>query len=400
MTDSTLSRLENLMAACAIDGLLLTSPQSLACFAGYETQIEWGAAPWLPCPAALLWQRGEAPVLFLAEGEDPPQEPALDLVRFTSYVYREPLPGIQSLIASVLTRLSASIPATIGAELADLPSGLLVRLTEDCPQLRFIDVSSSLAELRAIKTPAELELIRKAVHLCDCGQRAALENAREGMREIELYSLVHAAIEAEAGCRVPVLADLLSGPRTGQVGGPPSSRSFRSQDLVLIDLVVRLGGYWGDSCNTFAIGTPTRKQQELFGRVHAALDEAIDKVQPGLAVAELDGLMRERVTHAGSSYPHHSGHGIGVTWHEEPRVVPYSTAVLREGMVIALEPGIYVEGEYGLRLESVVAVTSHGAEVLTGFSHSLELRQKTGSGFRAIEVSVTEGAGQNENHKS
>jgi len=371
MTETLFSRLEPVLAANPIDGVLLTSPASLAYFAGYETQIESGAAPWLPCPAALLWLHGQSPVLFLAEGEDAPPDSVFTQVRFASYVYQEPLPGIQSLIGVLITRLGSCAHATIGVELACLPAAVLVGLTESFPQLRFVDISPALAELRAIKTPSEIERIRRAVRLCDCGQRAAKRHAREGIKEIELFSLIHAEIEAEAGCRVPVLVDLLSGPRTALVGGVPTSRTIHRQDLVLADIIIRHDGYWGDSCNTFAIGPPNKQQESLFARILAALQEAVARVRPGLRVAELDHFLRMAMTHEGSSFPHHSGHGIGVTWHEEPRIVPYNEAVLVEGMVIALEPGIYLKDEFGMRLESVVAVTSRGADVLTGFAHTL-----------------------------
>lgn len=371
MTDTHLSRLETVLAAATIDGVLLTSAESLAYFAGFEAQIEWGSTPWLPCPAALLWLRGERPILFLAEGETPPPDLEFDRITFKSYTYTECFPGISSLIALLLSRLKQISRARIGAELPWLPSAVFASIVEACPELHFVDIHSNLAELRAVKTPPELQRLRQAVKICDCGQRAAKELAREGMTEIELYGLIHAAMEAEAGCRVPVLADLVSGPRTAQVGGPPSSRMLCQQDLVLVDLVVRRHGYWGDSCNSFAIGAPSELQQALFERVLTALHEAIAQVRPGLCVSELDSFLRQRMTDRGASFPHHAGHGIGVAWHEEPRIVPYSSAVLCEGMVIALEPGIYVEGQYGLRLESVVAVTSTGAELLTGFDHTL-----------------------------
>jgi len=371
MTDTHLSRLETVLAASAIEGVLLTSTESLAYFAGFETQIESGSAPWLPCPAAYLWLRGERPVLFLAEGEIPPSDLELDRITFASYTYTEPFPGISSLIAPLLSRLRHIERATIGAELPWLPSAIFAPIVEACPQLRFVDIHSILAELRAVKTAPELKRLRQAVKLCDCGQRAAKEQAGEGMTEVELYSLIHAAMEAEAGCRVPLLADLVSGPRTARVGGPPSSRILCQHDLVLVDLVARRDGYWGDSCNTFAIGAPSEPQRILFDRVLAALREAIAQVRPGLRVSELDRFLRQRMADSGESFPHHAGHGIGVAWHEEPRIVPYSSSMLCEGMVIALEPGIYVEGLHGVRLESVVAVTSTGAELLTGFNHTL-----------------------------
>jgi Xaa-Pro aminopeptidase len=311
--------------------------------------------------------------LFLAEGETAHPELDLETIPFTGYTYTECFPGVSSLTAPLLSRLKKIARARVGAELPWLPSAVFVSVMEACPQLHFADIHTKIAELRQVKSPSELQRLRRAVHLCDCGQRAARDLAQPGMTEVELFSQIHGAMEKEAGCRVPLLADVLSGPRTAQAGGPPTSRKLCQGDLLLVDLVARRDGYWGDSCNTLAIGTPSSWQQALFDRVHSALSDAIAQVKPGLPASELDRFLRQRTDEGGGSFPHHAGHGIGVSWHEEPRIVPYNSRELVEGMVIALEPGIYVNGQYGLRLESVVAVTSTGAELLTGFTHTLQV---------------------------
>ena len=170
---------------------------------------------------------------------------------------------------------------------------------------------------------------------------------------------------------MPLLADLVSGSRTAAVGGNPDSSTLQRGDLVITDLVPRYNGYWGDTCNTCAVGEASPEQQRIFQGVKTALDDAINQVKSGLRACDLDSHLRQRIAKLGGAYPHHSGHGLGVTFHEEPRIVPYNQSKLRAGMVIALEPGIYFEGKWGLRLEHTILVTEAGAEVLSKFEHTL-----------------------------
>jgi Xaa-Pro aminopeptidase len=134
---------------------------------------------------------------------------------------------------------------------------------------------------------------------------------------------------------------------------------------VLCDLVPRVGGYWGDSCATFTIGESDEAARTQHGAAREALARGIEALRPGLRAGDLDALVR-----AGLDYPHHTGHGLGADWHEEPRIVPGGETVLEPGMVVALEPGVYADGR-GVRCEQVAVVTDDGCEVLSG--HELEL---------------------------
>jgi Xaa-Pro dipeptidase len=173
-------------------------------------------------------------------------------------------------------------------------------------------------------------------------------------------------MEAAAGSRLPVLADFVTGPRTAEVGGPPSDRRVQGDDLLLVDLVPRVGAYWADSCATVAVGAPPAPARDAHEACLAALERAIELVRPGAVAGDIDAATRE----SAGGYPHHTGHGIGVTSHEEPRLIPNSDRVLEPGMVIALEPGSYGE-DWGVRVERVVLVTTDGCEVLSG--HDLAL---------------------------
>ncbi len=169
-------------------------------------------------------------------------------------------------------------------------------------------------------------------------------------------------IREELRLETPII--FVSGDRTADVGGSPSTRRLAEGDVVLCDLVPRVAGYWGDSCATFAIGEASAAARTAHARATETLADVIAAISPGVTAGELDALARSQL-----SFPHHTGHGLGAGWHEEPRIVPGSTTVLEEGMVVAIEPGTY-DG-VGVRVEQVVLVTATGCEVLSG--HELGL---------------------------
>jgi len=149
----------------------------------------------------------------------------------------------------------------------------------------------------------------------------------------------------------------------------PGNRILREGEMVIVDLVPRYRGMWGDSCNTLVIGHASPAQNRLLDQVAEILAGLIKLVRPGAKACDLDATGRAKIAGLGGTYEHHTGHGLGASWHEEPRIVPYNTLELKPGMVLALEPGIYFEGQFGVRLESVMLVTDQGAEVLTRFNH-------------------------------
>jgi Xaa-Pro aminopeptidase len=134
----------------------------------------------------------------------------------------------------------------------------------------------------------------------------------------------------------------------------------------MADIVPRSGGYWGDNSGIHFAGQPSSELKKVYSVVLEALRAGIQAVKPGLRACDLDSLLRSFIRDRGYPvYPHHSGHGIGTSYHEEPRIVPYNPLQLQPGMVIALEPGIYLPGVGGVRLENVVLVTESSFELLT-----------------------------------
>jgi Xaa-Pro aminopeptidase len=232
----------------------------------------------------------------------------------------------------------------------------------------------ALRLLGATKRRDEVEAVARAIAACDAGQAAARDATRAGAEELAVWTAARAAVERAAGSRVPLIADLVSGPRTAEVGGPPTRRTLADGDLVLCDLVPRVDGLWGDSCATWPVGAAPAAAERAHAAARAALDAALQRVRSGAAAREVDAAARSVLAEAGLECPHHIGHGLGFRSHEEPRIVPEGETVLAEGMVVALEPGAYGDG-IGVRVEVVALVTAGEPRILS--RHDLALAAAT-----------------------
>jgi Xaa-Pro dipeptidase len=336
------------------DGVLAADPATVTWLTGFAADVESGPSPFALFPLAVL-AGGHPPVLVVsADDEAAARALGCEVSSYAGFTT-----GPLEPVAEAARALAA---AAEGRRLATEPSALPAALAET---VLWVDAAAALARARAVKDAAEIDLLRAALELCDVGQREARERAAPGLAEIELWALVRAAVERAAGSRTPLVADLAGGERTGETGGAPGVRVLEEGDLLLCDLVPRRAGYWGDSCTTLAIGAAAESARVKHRRVTEALVRGLEAIRPGVRAGDLDALVRGDL-----GYQHHTGHGLGTSWHEEPRIVPGGTTVLEPGMVVALEPAVYADGE-GVRLEHVVLVTEDSCELLSTFSLDL-----------------------------
>jgi Xaa-Pro aminopeptidase len=154
-----------------------------------------------------------------------------------------------------------------------------------------------------------------------------------------------------------------------RMGGPPHPGEILPTDSFIVDLSTIWQGYWSDSCVTYYATEPSPKQAKMHHTVAEALELAIELARPGAVAREIDQQVRQLITDAGFPvYSHHTGHGIGVLGHDAPRIVPHSDEVLKAGMVVMLEPGIYFPGETGIRQEHAILIKDNVGEILTGYN--------------------------------
>ncbi|MGW8249803.1 MAG: M24 family metallopeptidase, partial [Anaerolineales bacterium] len=280
----------------------------------------------------------------------------------------EPLACTQRMAAALqeMLKSEAGLKGKVGVEMNFLPTALYHALADALPDAVLVNLDRQIDPLRAVKTAGEIEKLKAVLRLSDLAQEAMSIAVLPGVTELELYEKVKAKVEYEVGGRVPVLLDLVAGVRTADIGGPPSDYALQPGDPVMLDFVPRLDGYWGDNCAGYFVGEPSVELEKVYTVVKGSLYAGRDAIRPGLKAKELDALVRSYIRDAGyEPYPHHTGHGLGTIYHEEPRIVPNHTMALEPGMVLVLEPGIYLAGVGGVRLEDAYLVTADGCEVLT-----------------------------------
>jgi Xaa-Pro aminopeptidase len=218
---------------------------------------------------------------------------------------------------------------------------------------------------RMVKDAAEILRIRRAVELGASLFYIARKKIRPGVTEVE----VAAAMEYEARCAgaegmsFPTI--LASGARSAIVHGRASGVRIPRRGFVVCDFGVILAGYCSDRTRTVHVGRPSREARRLYEAVLEAQQAAIAAVRPGATAAEVDGAARRVLRKRTRYFAHSTGHGLGLEIHEAPRLAEGQAQKLEPGMVITIEPGAYVPGKWGVRIEDVVVVTPSGCEVLT-----------------------------------
>ena len=368
MNQPALDRLNEFLKQHQLQAALLSNPHTLTWLTGYAPPIQTGPSPFEGGPA-LGWLADGHLTLVLSDAEAGAARAAGAAVQdYLSYTIEAPIAGVRNqaeALARVL-RPSAGLKGALGVEMNALAAPLLDALRQSLPGARLEPLDGQIEPLRAVKSADEVKRLRAALALCDLAQAETGKLIRPGRSEIEVWGELKARLEVQAGGRLPVLADFIAGARTAEVGGLPGRYVLQSGDAVIADIVPRLDGYWGDNAGTHFVGEPPAELKKIYTVALETLRKGLAAIRPGVKAGDLDSLLRSQIRDQGYPvYPHHSGHGLGASYHEEPRIVPFNPMKLEPGMVIALEPGIYVPGVGGVRLEDVVLVTDTGVEVLT-----------------------------------
>lgn len=230
-----------------------------------------------------------------------------------------------------------------------------------------------LREGRMTKDAAEIAELRRAGEAIDAVHRRVPQWLRAGRTEREVAADIAEAIVAE-GHRTVEFVIVGSGPNGADPHHEVSDRVIEDGDIVVVDIGGAVpSGYNSDSTRTYAVGEPDPAAAEWVAVLVSAQQAAVDAARPGTTASEVDAAARSVLAAAGlgDSFLHRTGHGIGVSVHEEPYIAPGNDLVLREGMAFSIEPGIYFPGEWGARIEDIVVVTATGCERLNTAPHEL-----------------------------
>lgn len=246
------------------------------------------------------------------------------------------------------------------SELPGLEEGMRASLDADVASAREL-----LDRMRLVKDEDELVKILAAYDLCWLAQQTVAERAQPGVQEIELFTAAQSQAQIAHGGPIEFLCDLLSGPNTAEVCCPihvAGRRRVETGDPVVADIVIRADGYWGDSAETHAVGGGSTDAGAVRGRLLEILDDASRALVPGATGAELFAQISEAILadFPDGEFPHHGGHGIGLGNFEDPHIRPGDELPFAEGMVLAVEPGVYFPGRFGARVEKIFVVTSRG----------------------------------------
>ena len=380
---------EELAKACdalrrdGFDFALLTSIPNVTYVSGWDVPPALGAAAeltgWLPGGCVIINAAEESAWLVVSDLLATPASRANrlgNLEVFSGFGHFEPVDVAQSFRETLIATLrSAGIPAAasrLAVEPHCLPLTVQRVLLDEFPQLQTGDANVALDRARRVKTPREIELIRNAVAVADAAQIALLEQARDaGRSDLHVWDALVGAMEIMVAHPVTNVAELVTGPRTASIApGGPIGRLIEIGDTGLLDISPRVEGYWADCTNTVVFGMdPSPEQRRHFRAACDACEAGMDALRLGNRACDVATAVAAALDRHKFPVAHYSGHQVGASLNEKPRLVPYDTAPIEAGMIFAVEPGAY-GGESrptGARAEKVVLVTESGPEILSSF---------------------------------
>jgi Xaa-Pro aminopeptidase len=263
----------------------------------------------------------------------------------------------------------------VGFEDAKLSVRQLARLEAAAgDEVEFVPAGDLVEQLRAIKEPEEIERIAAAAKLSDEVYGWALERGLAGHTERDIARAVENRIRELGG--EPSFPPIVATAEDGALPhAEPGDRQVGSGELVVFDMGSVLDGYCSDCTRTFAVGEPGDEVREVYELVRRSQQAALEAVRPAASGKEVDAVAREMITEAGygDRFGHGLGHGVGLEVHEGPRLSTTSEDDLFEGNVVTVEPGVYLPGEFGVRIEDLVAVTSEGYRNLSSLPKELQV---------------------------
>ncbi len=261
----------------------------------------------------------------------------------------------------------------IGVEKEYLPLAQYLDLRRQFGSARFVPTVECVELLASVKSKDEISRVAKAVAITDGVFGEILKIVKPGISELDVsaeISYLHKRRGAEKDSFEPIV---VSGPRSSLPHGRPSSKKIKRGELVTVDMGCFYNGYCSDLTRTVAVGKPSEEARKIYSIVLEAQQKAIDFARSGIGAKELDGVARGHIRSKGYGkyFGHGLGHGIGLQIHEFPRVSARSAHTLRSGNVITVEPGIYLPGKFGVRIEDDVVIREGMCEVLTKAPKSL-----------------------------
>lgn len=353
--EKRLANLRSQMQAKKLDSLLVSNIENVYYLSGFT-----GSS------AALLITGDSCRILvdprYTLQARE--QCPSAEVVEFTSKTIMSAAGGLVAELA----------PRTLGFEAGHLTVGAYRELRKQAGRSTGLRATENLVEsLRQVKDADEIKAIRTAAQIADAAFDAVLLEIRPGMTERETATLIEFTLRRMGADREAFPAIAATGPNAARPHASPTDTVLQRGQMLKLDFGGRYQGYCSDLTRTVSLGEPSDRLREIYEVVLEAQRAAIDAVRPGVSGADIDAVARDVITRRGygPNFGHGLGHMIGIAVHDGAAFSATSKVVLQPGMTATVEPGIYIEGWGGVRIEDDILVTEHGVEVLTGATKDL-----------------------------
>ena len=351
-----LDRIRRAAAAAAeraVDALLITPSPDYAYLLGYR-------APSLERLTCLVVPSEGDAVLILPRLEEPLARHELgdlaDSVLLVAWDETDdPFRVVQKLVAGA---------RRVGVQ-DQMWGRFVLRLQAALDPTSLVEAGPAMSALRRVKSPDEVDRLRSAARAADAAMQEVTRERLSGRTEAEVSGRIRSLL-LEHGHHTAEFAIVASGPNAASPHHQPDERVITSGDALVLDIGGTMGGYWSDTTRTAFVGDPPPEFAEMYAVLREAQRAACGAVRPGVACAEVDAVARGIIEEAGygERFVHRTGHGIGMDLHEEPYLVASNGEPLQAGHAFSVEPGIYVDGLWGARIEDIVVCTETGGERL------------------------------------
>ncbi|WP_439644829.1 M24 family metallopeptidase [Aneurinibacillus tyrosinisolvens] len=271
------------------------------------------------------------------------------------------------IVETVAARVKQYGVKKLGFEKNHVTYALFERLEALNPNVELVPVSSIIEELRLLKTPDEVAIIKEAAAIADNTFTHILSFIKPGMTELQVANEMEFHMRSQGASSSSFDTIVASGLRSALPHGVASEKAIEKGDMITLDFGAYYKGYCSDITRTIAVGEPGDKLKEIYNVVLKAQLNGVQHMKAGLTGIQADALTRDIIKEAGYGeyFGHSTGHGIGLEVHEGPALSMRGNQILAPGMMVTVEPGIYIEGTGGVRIEDDVLITEDGCEIIT-----------------------------------
>lgn len=270
--------------------------------------------------------------------------------------------GMYGTLGSVVKELGVK---RLGVEAGHMTLETARELRENFPKVGLVETSEEVETLRAIKDASEVEALSRAAKAADDALTAILHELKEGMSEVDLAAILEFEMRRAGSDGLSFDTILAFGEQAAEPHHRPNARALKRGDSIKLDFGATSKGYHSDMTRVISFGEPSDELVKLYALVKAAQQAGVDTVRAGSPAGDVDAASRGYLRAAGYEFGHGTGHGLGLEIHEEPPVRAGATTIMEDGMVLTVEPGVYIPGTGGVRIEDSVVVRADGCDILT-----------------------------------